>query len=100
MAPMPVVALVLNCPTCGRGGEATISEATSEDVSPSAEHADFVVHTISPEFKVIKASILESDEFFWRRKSENARILAVLLAKANFSRVEHDGLTARKSEAG
>src|ERR1700681_2894842 len=43
---------------------------------------------------------VESDEFFWRRKSENARILAVLLAKANFSRVEHDGLTARKSEAG
>jgi hypothetical protein len=53
MAPVPVIALVLNCPKCGRDGEATISE----DVSPSAGHADFVVHTISPEFKVIAPSI-------------------------------------------
>jgi hypothetical protein len=54
MAPMPVVALVLNCPKCGRGGEATISE----DVTPSVGHSDFVVHTISPEFTVINASPL------------------------------------------
>jgi hypothetical protein len=53
MAPMPVVALVLNCPKYGRGGEATISE----NVSPPAGHSDFVVHTISFEFEVIEASI-------------------------------------------
>jgi hypothetical protein len=49
--------IALVCPRCGRSGEATISE----DVRPSAGHPDFVVHTISPEFQVIKASI------YWHR---------------------------------
>jgi len=51
------MALVLNCPKCGRSGEATISE----DVGASAGHSDFVVHTISPESTVIKATI------YWHR---------------------------------
>src|SRR6266852_6343021 len=40
-----------------RGREATISE----DVNPSVGHPDFVAHTISPEFQVIKPSI------YWHR---------------------------------
>jgi hypothetical protein len=47
------VVLVLDCPKCGRTGEATISE----NLSPSAGQADFVVHTISPEFKVLMAFV-------------------------------------------
>jgi hypothetical protein len=49
--------LALNCPKCGRGGEATISE----DINPSPGHPDLVVHTISPEFEVIKATV------YWHR---------------------------------
>ena len=41
--------IALVCPKCGRSGEATISE----DVGLSAGHPDFLVHTISPEFRVI-----------------------------------------------
>jgi hypothetical protein len=47
------IALALNCPKCGRTGDATISD----NVSPSAGHPNFVVHTISPEFEVIDPSI-------------------------------------------
>ena len=47
------VVLVLNCPKCGRSGEATISD----NVRPAAGHPDFIFHTISPEFRVIDASI-------------------------------------------
>src|SRR5712672_1399406 len=47
------VVLVLNCPKCGRSGEATISD----NVSPAAGHPDFIVRTISPEFRVIDASM-------------------------------------------
>jgi hypothetical protein len=43
------VVLVLDCSKCGRSGEVTISE----NLSPSAGQAGFVVHTISPEFKVL-----------------------------------------------
>jgi hypothetical protein len=57
MAPPARIALVLNCPKCGRGGEATISE----DAGPSAGHPDFVVHTNFPEFEVVKASV------YWHR---------------------------------
>ena len=56
-APHARISLALNCPQCGRGREATISDY----ISPSAGHPDLVVHTISPEFEVIKASI------FWHR---------------------------------
>jgi hypothetical protein len=51
------IALILNCPKCGRVGEASISE----DVNPTVGHPEFEVHTISSEFEVIKASI------FWHR---------------------------------
>jgi hypothetical protein len=53
MVPLEQTLLVLNCPNCGRSGEATISE----NVSPAPGHSDFAVHTISPAFKVIKGSI-------------------------------------------
>jgi hypothetical protein len=49
--------IALVCPKCGRSGEATISE----DTNSSAPHSDFVVHTISPEFQVVKESI------YWHR---------------------------------
>jgi hypothetical protein len=81
MAPQARIALALNCPKCGRGGEATISE----DAGPSARHPDFVVHTISPEFKVIKASIYwhrimiycaceEKDPATWEKVAADTRI--------------------------
>jgi hypothetical protein len=80
-APHARISLALNCPKCGRGGEATISG----DISRSAGHPDLVVHTISPESKVIKASIYwhrimihctreEKDPATWEKVAADTRI--------------------------
>ena len=83
----------------------SVAAGPYEDGTAAAERGDYdtavrLIRPLADQGDSSAKTFLESDEFSWRRQSENARVLAVLLAKTNFSRVEHDGLTARKSEAG